>query len=175
MGAIVENGKLTGSLIEDNLLVDLAAGKFYWRWKPRVKEGQRAGVLKRGPRHAGGGYRVITINQVHYRAHHLMWACCTGKWPEGEIDHINGNRDDNRIENLRAATVRENRANKRIQSNNRSGFKWVYQHNQTGRWIAEIRKHGQRVYRSSHGDPKIAYEAACEAAKKIHGEFFNPG
>ena len=104
-----------------------------------------------------------------------MWACCTGNWPEGEIDHINGNRDDNRIENLREATVAENRTNRTIQTNNKSGFKWVYKHSQNRSWVAEIRKNGRRVYQSCHPTPELAYEAACRAAKQIHGSFFNDG
>lgn len=115
------------------------------------------------------------------RAHHLVWVWVHGKWPIGEIDHINGDRADNRIANLREVTVAQNRTNKKIQTNNRSGFKWVYWCQQRSLWTAEIhapRSMGigrKRLHQTFHKTAEEAYAAACEAARKLHGPFFNPG
>lgn len=161
---------LTGSIIADNLVIFPENGEIYWASrKKRVDAGQEAGVVK------DNGYRVICIDQRKYRAHHLVWVWVHGKWPKAEIDHINGNRDDNRIENLREASVAQNRTNKRIQSNNKSGFKWVSFVPKAKRWRAEIRKNRRRIYSSFHSSAEEAYEAACIAAKGLHGPFFNPG
>lgn len=171
--------QMTGSKMERDIYVVADTGKIFWlrnkRSGGRAKAHREAGSVKRGSHSNGGGYRVITIDGVMYRAHQLVWMWHTGKWPLGEIDHKNGERDDNRFENLREATVPQNRMNKRIQSNNKSGYKWVSFHPQTGRWRAEVKKNGKRICDSLHLDPKSAYEVACVAAKQLHGTFFNSG
>lgn len=165
---------LTGSIIQDNIVVVPETGKIYWALrKKRVAAGQEAGVIKHGSRSCGGGYRVICINGQKYRAHHLVWVWVYGIWPKGEIDHIDGNRDNNNINNLREASVSQNRTNKARQSNNKSGFKWVSAHQ--GRFRAEIRRNKKRIFSSLHDTPEEAYASACEAAKRIHGDFFNAG
>jgi hypothetical protein len=174
------NRCLTGSILADNLVIFPETGRICWTMrKKRVEAGRVAGVIKRGPHSQGGGYRIICIDQKQYRAHHLVWVWVYGEWPSVEIDHINGNRDDNRIENLRLATASQNRTNKVIQSNNKSGFKWVYKCSQTGKWRAEINSNTdgsrKRLHQSLHSTPEEAYDAACAAAKKLLGKWYNSG
>lgn len=158
---------ITGSLLEDHFRVNPATGEVWYqtRWGNWLEAGNRT----------WNGYYILTYYACHVkiRLHHLVWCWVQGKWPSSEIDHINGNRSDNRIENLREVTVAQNRTNKKRQSNNKSGFKWVSAFN--GRFRAEIRRDGKRIYSSIHDTPEEAYLAACEAAKALHGPFFNPG
>jgi len=71
----------------------------------RVKAGDEAGVVNHY------GYKVVSIFGHKYQVHRVAWVMVHGTWPLDEIDHINGNRSDNRIENLRAVTCRDNRLN----------------------------------------------------------------
>lgn len=174
---------ITGSTLEANFQVDPEKG-LIWHNPEKDRRGQRrerAGHIKPGLINRGGGYRIVTIRvndgiRKTIRAHHLIWCWVHGEWPSGEIDHINGDRDDNRIENLRLATVSQNRSNKRISSNNTSGYKWVSW--QTGNlkkpWRAEVWHQGKR-HLSYHITAEEAYAEACKVASKLHGKFFNPG
>ena len=83
-------------------------GSFYWKLRPakRVKVGDRAGWLEKR-----SGYRKISINGEFYKEHRIVWMYCKGYFPNGMIDHINGDRQDNRIENLRDVNNRENTLN----------------------------------------------------------------
>lgn len=157
-------------------------GKIVYK-KNNRKGAAQAGWIKPGSRSEGGGYRMISVagRRTLVRGHHLVWAWVTGNWPDDEIDHRNGKRDDNRISNLRQVTVAQNRINKVMQSNNKSGYKWVHWDKQRNLWKAEIREPSAKprrrrlIFYFAHSNPKVAYEKACEAAKKIYGEFFNPG
>ena len=67
------------------------------------------------------GYSIIEVNRKSYKAHRIAWLLTYGSWPEDQIDHINGNGLDNRLENLRAVSNGENLRNKKIYKNNTSG------------------------------------------------------
>ncbi|OAH41277.1 hypothetical protein AX777_11365 [Sphingobium yanoikuyae] len=71
--------------------------------------------------HDNGGYRRFHFLGKNYCVHRVVWAIQTGAWPDGEIDHINGNRSDNRWANLRAASPQQNSRNKAIPSNHGTG------------------------------------------------------
>ena len=87
------------------------------------------------------------------------------------IDHINGNGLDNRRCNLRLATIIQNNFNKRISSLNTSGYKGVYWRPDKKKWAAEIRANGKRLRLGYFDSAEYAYDAYCEAAKEMHGEF----
>lgn len=79
----------------------------------------RAGQIAGSPK--GDGYIRICVDQRDYKAHRLAWLFMTGEWPAGDIDHINGNREDNRWANLRVVTCAMNAQNRRkAHSNNKS-------------------------------------------------------
>lgn len=92
----------------------------------------------------GGGYRVIAVLGVQQLASRLAWLYVRGVWPLGQIDHINGQRDDNRIANLRDVPQLDNMHNKCIYSNNTSGAVGVEFYAPTKRWRATIRVNGKR-------------------------------
>ena len=94
-------------------------------WKPGhggVRSGRVAGCLQ------PSGYRSVSIGKkkVNYKAHRLVWMYHHGKWPDNFIDHINNNRADNRIENLRDVTHEENMANLAPGSGSSTGYRGVY-------------------------------------------------
>ena len=91
------------------------------------------------------GYRKGTVFGVCLKAHRVIWAMVTGEWPEHGIDHINGDRTDNRFENLRVATQVENCGNMRRYSTNTSGTSGVFWDKQHGKWNAQLRRNGKKV------------------------------
>lgn len=92
----------------------------------------------------GNGYRTGRIFGVAYRATHIAWAMVHGAWPQGVIDHKNGVRDDDRIENLRDISAAENNLNRGRGCNNKSGVTGVYRHRNS--WVAEITISGKKRY-----------------------------
>jgi hypothetical protein len=96
------------------------------------------GSLKRLDRKNGlgskdkDGYIIVKVKGHQFKAHRIVWFLCKGYWPTKEIDHINRNRADNRIENLRECTRRENILNTTIKENKNTGVKGVYLDNTKG-------------------------------------------
>lgn len=132
-------------------------------------------------RYAGqiAGYRLpyvttqIRLDNVSYAAHRIIWKWMTGDDPPEEIDHRNLDRSDNRWANLRAATHKQNGRNRKVQGNSRVGVRGVCKVN--GRFFARIKVDGKRFYLGCYATAYEAHAAYCKAAKKLHGEFWNPG
>lgn len=91
------------------------------------------------------------------------------------IDHVNGNKIDNRRCNLRICTKAQNGYNQKAQRTNTTGYKGVMRHKQTGRYIAQIGHEGKKIHLGSFSTAAEAYAAFCEAAQQLHGEFANFG
>jgi hypothetical protein len=83
-------------------------------------------------------YRVGAIFNILLRAHRVIWAMQTKKWPEGEIDHINGDKSDNRFCNLRLVNKSLNQRNCKIQTNNTSGYTGVTFDKRRKKWVAQM-------------------------------------
>jgi hypothetical protein len=120
------------------------------------------GVLKGGRRHMmrrGRGYYI----------HRLIWAYHYGKWPDGEIDHIDQDNTNNRLANLRDVPMRMNRENlRRAKANNRLGVLGVTEV-KPGRFVAKIKKDGRGKYLGTFETPHEAH-AAYVAAKRMWHE-----
>ncbi len=116
------------------------------------------------------GYRRGMIFGRSYLAHRVIWALTTGAWPPEEIDHINGVKDDNRIENLRAVTRAENLRNQAIYSNNTSGVVGVDWHKRDKRWTAQIRVDNKQIYLGyfTNKEDAIAARAAADIEYGFH-------
>ncbi len=119
------------------------------------------------------GYLRGGVLKKQMLAHRAIWAMQTGEWPVDDIDHINGIRDDNRMENLRHVTRAENLKNVRRRDNNTSGFTGVSFHKASGLWRSRIMVNGREVVRCF---PDIATAASDRAeASRKHGYHENHG
>lgn len=141
-------------------------------WKVRTSNRIRVGDEATCPNY---GYYVVRLDTVLYRAHRVCWAVHYGAWPVSKIDHINGNRNDNRLCNLREATIKENCRNMRIGKANKSGYKGVAWGKVAGKWSAQIKVNYRKVHLGLFNDPAEAHAAYVEAAAKYYGEFANDG
>ena len=118
---------------------DAESGSLTWKIKPcaGIRKGVRAGFIHSGKR-SGDYIRVGYRGNVWY-AHRLIWLMTSGSWPDYQIDHINGNGLDNRLDNLRAVNASGNLRNRGVMKNNTSGVTGVAKCRASGKWIASIR------------------------------------
>ena len=154
-----------------NVRADPETGKLWWR-RPLRSQFQsdklwRISLARRTNREAlssphSAGYLHGKINGHPLFAHVAMFALVHGVWPSGQIDHIDGNRTNNRISNLRDVSASDNQRNQSRRSTNRSGFTGVHWHAQSKSWRAQIRHDGRTV---SLGCFKTISEAARARAK----------
>ncbi|KPL67431.1 hypothetical protein SZ64_04515 [Erythrobacter sp. SG61-1L] len=120
------------------------------------------------------GYQAGPImGRTGFLAHRIAWAIVYGEWPT-EIDHINGDRCDNRLENLRMVSRRTNTKNRRLLASNRSGAHGVYWARHAGKWRAEIKSETGRIH-LGYFTSKIDAIAARRAAEREHGFHPNHG
>jgi hypothetical protein len=140
-------------------------GTFLWNQRNRNLTGKIAGGVDQIH-----GYRRIRINGRMVLAHQIAIALTTGEWPKGQVDHINGIRDDNRACNLRVVSKGENLRNKRIYQNNKTERVGVHWHKQHRKWCASIQKDGRRVTLGVFHDfaKAVAARAAAEISLGFH-------
>jgi hypothetical protein len=112
------------------------------------------------------GYRQGAIQGRTMRAHRVIWMMMTGARPPDDIDHIDGDRSNNRWGNLRSATRSQNMHNMKMVDRNKSGATGVVR--QGGRWVARLRVDGKHLYLGSFGDLEEA-RAVRSAAQAAHG------
>lgn len=112
------------------------------------------------------GYRHITIKNKDYRVHRLIWMYLHDRWPVEMIDHINGDKLDNSMENLREVTARQNAENRNT-VNPISGLKGVSAYGNK-RWKASIGHKGKVIYLGVYDSKEEAYDVYCKAAKVFH-------
>lgn len=124
--------------MKTNLRQDTVTGYLHWIVGPRA--GKRAGSLSKD------GYRRVYICGKTYPEHHVAWILAYGKWPDGTIDHINGNRSDNRLDNLRESDPLEQMRNRAIPRNNTSGVHGVTMHKLANRWQSSIQIKGKYIH-----------------------------
>lgn len=113
------------------------------------------------------GYVIIRINKINYCAHRLAWLYVHGEWPDKYIDHVNGNKADNRINNLRVVSQSENLQNvSRPHADNKSGCLGAIKNK--NRWTARISINGVNHNLGSYATPEEANSAYLKAKKEIH-------
>lgn len=159
---------LTKELAERLFVYDPETGRFDWRTRP-------AGQTITNSIGAGGfnseGYRVVRWEKRNYRVHRIIWLMTHGAWPVNDVDHINGDRSDNRICNLRSATRTQNNYNQRISSRNKSGHKGVSWCKQRDKWQVHIAINGKCTYVGRFKKLEDAANAYRKAAVSVGGEF----
>lgn len=118
------------------------------------------------------GYRVISLNNKQYYAHRLAWLYVFGEMPKGQIDHINGNRSDNRLDNLRDVSVSTNQQNlRKAQKNSKTGFLGVMYMGEKRRgkkYSSAVHHKGKRHNLGYFETPEEAHKAYLIAKRKIH-------
>ena len=136
---------------------DPESGHLTWVGVNRRMHGRRAGCFS-------GRYRKICIGGVRVFEHRVIWALVYGSWPEDEIDHIDRDGHNNRLQNLRQVSRSENCLNRKVFKTNRLGVPCIKQL-PSGTFQARIQKDGKRV---TLGTFKSLREAKCAvvAAKR---------
>lgn len=158
------NSSLDADSLREIINYDEDTGQFCWRKKPQgVCMGQPIGHFNKL------GYLQIRIKLKLYQAHRLAWLYHYGKWPVGVLDHVNMDRFDNRILNLRDCEQQQNCFNQRMHKNNVTGLKGVSP--RRGGWRASIVVSRKQIHLGDFGCPTAAHFAYCAAAKKYHGKF----
>lgn len=166
----IKNPPPTQDRLKQVLDYNPETGHFYWKIStgPRVRVGDRAAVYK------GQGYARVQIDGVRYNAHRLAWLYVYGIYPEILVDHINLDKSDNRIVNLRIATETENRRNTKTLENSKTGVKGVtYSTSCPGKYEARIGDKGKNYYLGVFETIEAAKEVLDKKRQEIHEEFAN--
>lgn len=128
--------ELAGELLQ----YDKKTGVFRWKsGRAQVRAGDIAGSMD------NHGYIKLRLNGMFFKAHRIAWMMAYREAPKGQIDHINGIRSDNRIENLRVVTNKQNAENMKLRSDNTSGFRGVSFNRKAGRYEAHVRHLGKKL------------------------------
>lgn len=158
-----------------------ATGQLYWKARPASMfqdggfGGAQASANSWNSKNAGSaaftlmqnGYRAGKVMGQQVYAHQVVFALVHGRWPSGEVDHINGNRGDNRPENLRECLDGENHRNKAKGRRNASGVLGVYWHKGAGKWAASIRSKGVREHLGLFASLEDAAAARRDAETRL--------
>ena len=179
MVAINQSKRLSVDELRVLFVIDPVSGDIFWRSRGMGRHvGKPSGTIMKS------GYRKIGLRRdgayVQFYAHQVAWALCYGEWPQKWVDHANGVKSDNRIDNLRLSDCRQNVVNCGPRSTNKVGKKWVCLHKDSARrgkskpwqasvWFEKARK--QKYFEN----PDDAHLWAASVAKELHGEFYNAG
>lgn len=157
---------LTGLTVErlrELLAYDPDTGEFRHRLtRCSVKAGQLAGSID------SDGYIEMSVSGCKYKAHRLAWLYVHGEWPDTQVDHRNGVRNDNRFKNLRKATNAEQQQNRVTAKNNTSGHPGVSWHAQQRKWRARIQRDGHTVNLGSFDSFEDAVAERAKAKAELH-------
>lgn len=155
---------ITAAELKAALQYDPESGVFYW-------------LVNRGPKHVGDvagsiapqGYRQLTIGAIAVRANRMAHLYMTGSHPTGQMDHINGDRQDDRWENLRDATPSMNMQNRKAaQVTNKSGLLGVFFLRRKNKWTARLRRRGVDHYIGHFDTPEQAHAAYLAKKREVH-------
>lgn len=176
----------TPEQLRELLTYDPETGRLYWRERPIELFAESEKRSKEATRKAWNnqfkdkeaftttmrsGYKQGAVFNRLLFAHRVAWAIHHGKWPEDQIDHINGCRSDNRIINLRGASNAENSRNQRLKSSNTSGFKGVSYISARSKWQAQIVVDGNKIHLGLFTSAESAHDAYATASAKHHKNF----
>jgi hypothetical protein len=146
-------------------LFEYRDGKLYRKTnRSNVKIGQEAGWM------GNKGYRIVSIDYKHVLVHRLIYFMHYGHMPE-RVDHINGVRDDNLINNLREANCSQNNYNQKVGKRNKSGCKNVSWNKARNKWVVRIAYDKCKLKQWYVDDFEFAELLAEEAREKFHKEF----
>jgi hypothetical protein len=163
---------LTAEKLKEYLQYNEDSGCFTWiKSKGTAKKGEVAGCRDDVGKKI---YWAIKFNNKKYSAHRLAWFYVHGCWPVDEIDHINGNGCDNRLDNLREVDNAENKKNLRKFASNTTGTTGVYHCKSSGKWYSQITIDRETKHLGYYFDKSQAIKAR-KTAEKLHGFHANHG
>ncbi len=154
---------LTQTRLKEVFDYDPSTGVFTRRLKQTgVKQGSVSGSL------SSQGYLITSIDRKNYTCHRLAWLYMTGSWPQGQIDHINGQRNDNRFNNLRDVTQKQNMENQRKahRRNKSTGVLGTWK-NGSG-YTARISHNNSKIYLGTFKTLAEAQAAYVAAKRALH-------
>ena len=165
-------------LLREFIDYDPLTGLLTWKWrdqrhfpKERLSRtwnkqfaGKKVGWLN------ANGYLATRVNVQNLLVQRIVWKMVTGNEPPEQIDHIDGNRTNNRFENLRGADANEGAWNRGMHKNNKVGMKGVTKRGNT--FIARIYPKGEYIYLGTFKTAEEASKIYEETSKKIYGEFY---
>ena len=167
---------ITQELLKKKLHYDKDTGIFTWtdsKLNSTKTRGKQAGNANKP-----NGYRRIAIKldgkNRFFTEHRLAWLYVYGKFPELSLDHINHDKLDNRISNLREVTHRENSRNKSINKNNTSGYSGVSFNKKAGKYEARVQANGRLMFLGYFEKAEDAFRAVKEA-REHYGFHVNHG
>lgn len=145
------------------------ASKTMFRWKKQMGSRKAGDVV--GHICTTSGYTIITLKGVRHPVQYLVWRLFCMELEDGKIlDHIDRDRSNNRIDNLRICTHAENNWNKTVPSHSTTGVKGLTYHTKEGRWYGSISVRGKRFYKKSK-EKVIVEEWLKSMREQLHGEF----
>lgn len=159
---------------------DPETGNLLWRERPREHFNSEAGWLCSKFRDAGKvagnkakhGYITVRVNYKLYYAHRIIWEMHNGPIPKGmQVDHIDMDRANNRLLNMRLANNAQNNSNRGLQSNNTSGYKGVSWDKSKGKWAAQIKVGAKNHHIGRFDSIEEAASARRKATEHYHGQF----
>ena len=151
---------LTIDRLRELLDYDPATGVFTWAMSRRkCRKGDVAGCMARN------GYTVIRVDDRLHLAHRLAWFHTHGRWPAEQLDHIDRNRANNALSNLREVTNAQNAHNQNPRKN-KSGFSGVRKEN--SKWVAEIKVNYKTIRLGLFSTPEEAHAAYLAAKQRMH-------
>ena len=154
---------MTQSRLKELLHYDPETGVFVWKVAhPRVRAGGRAGSI------SSRGYVRIRISGKDYWAHRLAWLYIHGDFPKNEVDHKDGDKTNNRIDNLRDCTHAQNHQNRVSMPGSSSKYPGVSWYKNSKKWRAKIVLHGKDKYLGLYESEVDAYKAYCKAKYELH-------
>ena len=164
--------------ITENLRYDHETGYLWWI-KPSENKSARRLLDKPVGWHTPAGYlefgspRQITGYSYTKKlfVHRIAWFLHYGIWPEHELDHINNDKTDNRLENLRPATRKENGRNRKAHKDSSSKYKGVSWNKKQQKWISQIKINYKTEYLGCYTSEEDAARAYDKAARELHGEY----
>lgn len=175
MSQVIDRSLLNEQVAQELLAYDFISGKLYWKVRDRKWFKSDWSFKVWNNRYSGqeaithldlGGYMNGSVLGKRYRAHRLAWLLHYGEWPI-EVDHINGVRSDNRLINLRSVNVGINVKNRRLRTDNKSGYYGVYWSKSNKKWVAQIPKDGKVRYLGSFSNLDDAALARKIAEKEM--------
>ena len=145
-------------------------GDLIWKLPSYLKQrkGEAVGFINEK------GYKEVCLNHRRYRIHRLVYFMHYGDVPD-ILDHINNDRTDNRIENLRPADSSQNSYNRKLVGSNKSGIKGVYWSKHNNKWRGQIKVRGKKLHIGYFDTLEEAAVIMKPAREKLHGEFANHG